>query len=127
MFSPDGRWIAYTTNEAGQPDVYVQPFLHAGAKTRISPNGGRNAHWRADGKELFYLALDGAMMAVSIDAADLVTAGVPQTLFPAGAISTSQVYAVTRDGQRFLVTTRMQNAAATPLTVVVNWTSTLQQ
>ena len=70
-FSPDGRWIAYTTNETGQPNVYVQPFLRAGGKYRISPNGGRNPHWRADGKELFYLAADGAMTVVPIDATDV--------------------------------------------------------
>ncbi len=69
-FSPDGRWIAYTTDETGQPNVYVQPFLRAGGKYRISPNGGRNPHWRADGKELFYLDADGAMTAVPIDATE---------------------------------------------------------
>ena len=125
-FSPNGRWIAYTTDEPGQPNVYVQPFLRAGRKYRISPNGGRNPHWRADGKELFYLDADGAMTAVPIDATETF-AGVPKTLFPAGVVSANQMYAVTRDGQRFLVN-RPQNAAtATPLTVIVNWTSTLQK
>jgi hypothetical protein len=124
-FSPNGRWIAYTSDEPGQPNVYVQPFLRAGRKYRISPNGGRNPHWRADGKELFYLAADGAMTAVPIDATETF-AGVPKTLFPAGVIGANQAYAVTRDGQRFLVN-RPQNATATPLTVVVNWTSTLQK
>ena len=128
IFSRDSRWIAYTTNETGQFNVYVQPFLRAGGKTRISPNGGRNPHWRADGKELFYLAADGAMTAVPIDGTDVLTPGLPETLFPAGVISANQVYSVTRDGQRFLVSTRPQNAAAAPpLTVIVNWTSTLQK
>ena len=125
MFSPDGRWIAYTSNETGQPNVYVQPFLRAGRKYPISPNGGRNPHWRADGKELFYLDASGAMTAVQIDATDTVKAGLPKMLFPAGVVSADQVYAVTKDGQRFLVSTRPQNAAATPLTVILNWTSTL--
>ena len=128
MFSRDGRWIAYTTNETGQPNVYVEPFLRVGGKTRISPDGGRNPHWRADGKELFYLAADGAMTAAPINATDVLTPGLPKTLFPAGVISANQVYSVTKDGQRFLVSARPQNAAtATPLTVVVNWTSTLQR
>ena len=127
-FSPDGRWIAYTTNETGQPNVYVQPFLRAGRKYPISPNGGRNPHWRADGRELFYLAADGAMTAVPIDATDAFAAGLPKTLFPAGVVSANQAYAVTKDGQRFLVSTRPQSAAtAPPLTVIVNWTSTLQK
>jgi len=126
-FSPDGRWIAYTSNETGQPNVYVQPFLRAGGKYRISPNGGRNPHWRADGKELFYLAADGAMTVVTIDLTDAVAAGLPTTLFPAGAVSANQAFSVTKDGKRFLVSTRPQDAAATPLTVIVNWASTLQK
>ena len=81
-FSPDGRWIAYTTDETGQPNVYVQPFLRAGGKHRISPNGGRNPHWRADGRELFYLDASGTMTAVPIDATD--TFGLPKALFPTG-------------------------------------------
>ena len=59
VFSPDGRWIAYTSNEAGQPNVYVQPFLGAGGKYQVSRDGGDQPVWRADGKELFYLAPDG--------------------------------------------------------------------
>jgi hypothetical protein len=75
---------------------------------------------------LFYFAADGAMTAVPIDATETF-AGVPKTLFPAGVISSNQAYAVTRDGQRFLVN-RPQNAAtAPPLTVIVNWSSTLQR
>jgi hypothetical protein len=126
-FSPDVRWIAYTTDETGQPNVYVQPFLRAGGKIRISPNGGRNPHWRADGRELFYIDANGAMTSVSIDAKDTLAAGLPKTLFPAGVISTQNMYAVTRDGQRFLVDARLRNTpTVTPLTVIVNWTSTLQ-
>ena len=68
------------------------------------------------------------MTAVPIDATDTFAAGLPKTLFPAGVISVNQMYTVTKDGQRFLVNTRPQNAAtATPLTVIVNWTSTLQK
>jgi eukaryotic-like serine/threonine-protein kinase len=123
--SPDGRWIAYTTDETGQPNVHIQPFLRAGGKQRISPNGGRNPHWRADGKELFYLDAAGTMTAVPIDLTAGSAAGLPKTLFPAGVVSTNNMYAVTKDGQRFLVN---RNAAvATPLTVIVRWTSTLQK
>jgi eukaryotic-like serine/threonine-protein kinase len=129
VFSPDGRWIAYMTDETGQPDIYVQPFLRAGAKYRISPNGGRNPHWRADGRELFYLDADGAMTAVPVDGtSESFEAGLPTTLFRAGTVSLNQMYSVTRDGQRFLVNARPQNAVtATPLTVIVNWASTLQK
>ncbi len=127
VFSPDSRWIAYTTNETGQPNVYVQPFRRDGGKYRISANGGRNPHWRSDGKELFYLDERGAMTVVTIDASGTFAAGSPQTLFPAGAISTNNMYTVTRDGQRFLVNARPPTATATPLTVIVNWVSTLQK
>ena len=126
-FSPDGRWIAYTSDETGQPNVYVQPFLRAGGKHPISPNGGRNPHWRADSKELFYLDAAGAMTAVPIDLTASSPAGLPRTLFPAEAVSVYNMYAVTRDGQRFLVN-RPESAGTTPpLTVIVNWTSTLQK
>ena len=130
-FSPNGRWIAYTTDETGQPNVYVQPFLRAGGKTRISPNGGRNPHWRADGRELFYLDASGTMTVVPIDATD--TFGLPKALFPTGLVSTNNMYAVTRDGQRFLVDAGplalglAQRPQITPLTVIVNWASTLQK
>jgi hypothetical protein len=123
--SPDGRWIAYTSDETGQPNVHIQPFLRAGGKHRISPNGGRNPHWRADGRELFYLDAAGTMTAVPIDPTAGPAAGLPKTLFPAGIVSTNNMYAVTKDGQRFLV--NRSAAIATPLTVIVNWTSTLQQ
>jgi len=125
VFSPDGRWIAYTTDETGQPNVYIQPFLRAGGKHRISPDGGRNPHWRADGRELFYLDAAGTMTAVPIDLTAASPAGLPTTLFPAGVVSTNNMYAVTKDGQRFLV--NRSAATSTPLTVIVNWTSTLQK
>jgi eukaryotic-like serine/threonine-protein kinase len=125
VLSPDGRWIAYTTDETGQPNVHLQPFDRAGGKQRISPNGGRNPHWRADGRELFYLDASGTMTAVPIDMSAGFAAGLPRTLFPAGVVSLNNMYAVTKDGQRFLV--NRNAASATPLTVIVNWTSTLRK
>ena len=85
VFSPDGRWITYTSNETGQPNVYVQPFPGAGGKYQVSRDGGSHPVWRADGKELFYLGADGTLMAVPIDATRQFDAGVPQALFPTGA------------------------------------------
>jgi Tol biopolymer transport system component len=129
VFPPDGRWIAYMTDETGENNVYVQAFPVAGGKIRISPNGGRNPRWRADGRELFYLDATGGMTAVSVDTTKGFTAGPPKALFQTGVVSLSQMYDVTRDGQRFLVNARPNNAAATatPLTVILNWTSTLQR
>ena len=85
VFSPDGQWIAYTTNESGQSNVYVQPFPGAGEKYQVSRDGGSHPVWRADGKELFYFGADGTLMAVPIDATGQFDAGVPQALFPTAA------------------------------------------
>ena len=66
QFSPDGQWIAFQSNESGRPEIYVQPFRRPGQKVRISTEGGVQARWRGDGKELFYLAPDQRLMAVPI-------------------------------------------------------------
>jgi len=129
VFSPDGRSIAYSSTEGGQPNVYVQPFPAGGGRYQVSRDGGSRPVWRANGKELFYLGLDGTMMAVPIDATGPFDAGVPQALFPTGAptLNVNQVYAVKKDGQRFLVNARPQQSGASPLTVVVNWTAAIQK
>jgi Tol biopolymer transport system component/predicted Ser/Thr protein kinase len=132
VFSPDGRWIAYSTADPRESNVYVQPFPEAGAKFQVSRDGGSHPAWRADGKELFYLAYDGTMMAVPITASGQFDAGAPQVLFPTGLpvfnIPPSvTVYNVTKDGKRFLVNGRPQQAGVEPLTVLVNWTSAIQK
>src|SRR5262245_15783068 len=66
QFSPDGKWVAYQSDETGQFEIYIQPFQRSGRRERVSPNGGAQVRWRADGKELFYLTLDGEMMSVPI-------------------------------------------------------------
>ena len=130
VFSPDGQWIAYTSDEAGQLNVYVQRFPGGGA-IQVSRDGGGQPVWRADGKELFFLGPDGTMMAAPIEATDLFDVGVPQSLFPAILPSTMTLtasqYAVTRDGKRFLVIARPDQPSVAPLTVVVNWTAAIQK
>ena len=135
VFSPDVRWIAYTTNESGQFNVVVQSFPGTGGKYQVSTNGGGQPVWRADGKELFYVGADGAMMAVPIDATGQYT-GVPQALFSTSTrvgfasptqTGPNQKFAVTKDGKRFLVSATPQQSRATPLTVVLNWTATIQK
>ena len=81
VFSPDDRWIAYTSNEGGQADVYVQSFPGPGTKLRVSRNGGSHPVWRADGRELFHLGPDGTLMTVLIEAGPSLNAGPPQALF----------------------------------------------
>ena len=128
-FSTDGRWVAYTTNEPGWPNVYVQPFLRTGGKYPVSRDGGYQPRWRSDGKELFYFALDGTMMTVPVDATGEFRAGAPQPLFRMGAMANSyrQQFAVTKDGQRFLVNAPSQQSSGPQLTVVVNWIATIQK
>jgi serine/threonine protein kinase len=126
QFSPDGRWVAFVSNESGRPEVYVQPFPGPGRKQSISSNGGGQPRWRRDGKELFYLALDGRMMAVAIDIAGRQVVGsAPVALFAANvgaAVQTNnrQQYEVSADGQRFLLNTLVEEAAA-PITLILNW------
>src|SRR5262249_37314515 len=79
--SPDRRWIAYSTGPGDASNVWVQPFLSSGTKIQISPDGGSDPSWRADGKELYYFRPDGALMAVPIQAAEAFRAGVPHLLF----------------------------------------------
>ena len=141
-FSPDGRWIAYTSDEAGQPNVHVQPFLRAGGKYRVSPDGGHQPLWRADGKELFYLRADGTMMAVPVQSTSQFDPGAPQTLFRTGAAAATfyttpdrpggeallrHTYDVTKDGQRLLINTPSQQSSGAQLTVVVNWMAAIQK
>jgi serine/threonine protein kinase/Tol biopolymer transport system component len=130
-FSPDGRWIAYTSNEDGRDNIYVQPFPGPGAKYPVSRDGGGQPRWRADGKELFYVGADVAMMAVPIETAGQFQAGVPQRLFlfrsGASAFDATQVYAVAKDGKRFLVNARSQQSSVAPLTVVLNWMAAIQK
>ena len=128
-FSPDGRWIAYTTNEDGEPNVYVQPFPPTGAKYRVSRDGGSQPLWRPDTKEVFYLGADGTLMAVPVNTADQFAVGVPQGLFQTGSIARAflnRTYAVSKDGKRFLVSARTQQSSA-PLTVVLDWTATIRK
>jgi Tol biopolymer transport system component len=129
QFSPDSKWVAFESNESSRPEIYVQPFPGPGQKTQVSTNGGKQVRWRADGKELFYLALDNQLMAVPVHVApdgQAIESGTPVSLFTAHVWSFMQgiqphQYAVSSDGQRFLITTLTANAAIPPITVILNW------
>ena len=135
-FSPDGRWVAYTSNESGPFQVYIQSFPVSGGKWQVSTGGGAQPEWRRDGKELFYLAPDRKLMAVDVKGAGPnFTAGVPKALFEARTRPIfpgnpgASYYAVTGDGQRFIVDALAGEADSTPvpLTVVLNWTANLKR
>jgi DNA-binding winged helix-turn-helix (wHTH) protein/Tol biopolymer transport system component len=126
--SPDGRSIAYASDESGAWEVYVQAFPDGGAKRPISMHGGAEPYWRRDGRELYYLAPDGTLMAVPVKSDDTFTAGRPVPLFrariPADIITFRNHYAPAGDGQRFLVDAADDHE---PITVVVNWTALLAE
>jgi hypothetical protein len=122
-FSPDGKWVAYMSDENGKPEVYIQSFPASGGKAQISNGGGSWPRWRGDGKELFYLAPDRKLMAAPIKAGALD--GVPVPLFETqvDSYTATNRYAPAADGQRFLVNVPNGAPVSTPLTVVLNWTA----
>ena len=127
--SPDGRWLAYISNESGEWEVYVEPFQRPGERVRVSVNGGGQPKWRGDGTELFYRKLDGPLMAVDVrEAAGSLELGLPTELFDAGEFGTahSDVYAVSANGQRFLVMLPVEDEGKLRMHVVVNWESLLE-
>jgi Tol biopolymer transport system component len=123
VFSPDGRYLAYQSNESGRSEVYVQSFPGPGGKWQISTAGGVEPHWRADGRELYYRAPDQKLMAVEVQTGSVLTAGTALPLFQ-GRFDMSVArdrFLPTADGKRFLTTAPLGREAMTPTTVVLNW------
>jgi serine/threonine protein kinase/Tol biopolymer transport system component len=133
QISPQGTWIAYLSNESGRYEVYVQSFPKPGGKWQITTSGGVQPRWSRNGKELFYIALDGTLMAVPVRGTESFEVGTPQPLFvtrtvegPTTAPNLLQQYDVSPDGQRFLMNVPTGGAAASPtVTVVANWLAAL--
>ncbi len=123
QLSPDGRWIAYDSDESGRREVYVVPFPEAGAKRQISGAGGDRPRWRADGKEVFYFTLDGQLAAVNLAVRDgSFESGEPQLPFSLGMLLSGYVnytYVVSADGQRILAA--VPRTSSDGLTLVQNW------
>jgi Tol biopolymer transport system component len=127
QFSPDGKWVAYMSNESGQQEVYVRPSNGSSAQWQISNGGGYFARWARDGKELFYLSSDGTLMAAPItvkgSAIDYF-AGVPlfHTRIVGGGtdVNLGIQFDVSRDG-RFLINTLLDEVGASPITLLQNW------
>jgi Tol biopolymer transport system component len=120
--SPDGRWMAYSSDENGRTEVYLQSFPTPGAKTQISTGGGDNAQWSRDGRELSFLTSDGRLMVSEIQAQPVLHASVPHALFrfPRGVLSWSFT------GPRVLLTLQVGNETAASHTIVLNWTAALK-
>jgi len=132
-FSPDGRWVAYVSDESGRNEIYAQAFPPSGAKLQISTGGGSEPYWRKDGKELFYVAANRNLMAVPVNLGPMLEVGLPKSLMPLPGNSDRQLpvstdrhsYAVTSDGRRFLVVTQAMGGPAPPITVWLNWNAGL--
>jgi Tol biopolymer transport system component len=124
-FSPDGRWVAYASNESGRWEIYVAPFPGPGGNWKISSNGGTEPAWRADGKELFYLAVDGRLMAVAVKEGPPFEAGAAEALFQTHErerIASTDIfsYDVSPDGQRVLINTDFGETTSAPLNLVLH-------
>jgi len=126
--SPDARYMVYQSDESGRAEIYVVDFPTPSSKWQVSTSGGRQPYWSANGREIFYLTLDNALMAVGVEGGTTFTAGAPQRLFPARlqpATLRSQ-YRPSPDGQRFLTLAPLGRESIMPMTVVLNWTEALK-
>jgi eukaryotic-like serine/threonine-protein kinase len=126
QFSPDGKWVAYASNESGIWEVYVSPFPEANSKWQVSRGGGEEPRWRSDGKELFYLSADKKLMTAEVETGSSFKAMDPVVLFQTRSrqrISSQDMfsYSVTRDGNRFLINTIVNEPNAAPFSITLNW------
>jgi serine/threonine protein kinase len=129
-FSPDARWIAYTSNESGRNEVYIRSYSGSGGRWQASVAGAHGPRWRRDGKELYYLTPDNKIMSAEIVfKATTVEVSNVHLLFEAPLIVQLIFpgYDVTADGNRFLVNVQFESQNQTPLTLVVNWDAALKK
>ena len=126
--SPNGRWVAYISNETGRAEVFITAFSGGGAKWQVSTDGGREPRWRGDGKELFFSAQDSSIMAVDVSTQNnTVVLGTPHLLFRARMQSAPLgQFDVTRDGKKFLINSVNAQGGSNPLTLLTNWSAELK-
>ncbi len=128
--SPDGRWIAYVSDESGTGQIYVKPFPEGEGRWQISTRAADEPQWSADGSELYYLALPNVVTAVEVDTRDGFRPGIPKPLFSApfaGGDDYRNHYAVHGNGDRFLVVDSSRHGLVPPTSIVVNWASGLDR
>ena len=121
-FSPNGRYVAYQSDETGRFEIYVATFPGVGSRWQVSQNGGVEPRWSRDGKELFYFAPDNRLMAAQMktDGTSL-DVGIIQPLFQARATGFTYRYDMANDGKRFLVVGGLPQDLS-PITILTNWT-----
>jgi eukaryotic-like serine/threonine-protein kinase len=130
-FSPDGRWVAYVSNESGRPEVFVKPFDHEAEPVRVSKDGGGGPEWHGGGRELYFLNPENRLMGAAVTVSDdRFTAGTPVPLFavnsrlkPGVRLRVSEGSPFSVVGDRFLVTEEEADARASTIQVLVNWTA----
>jgi Tol biopolymer transport system component len=131
-FSPDGKWVSYTSDESGRAEIYIRRFPpDSENKWQISTNGGDQAQWRRDAKEIFYLSPERKLMAVPMTGDHTPEAGIPKVLFnldvaPNTLVDYRNQYVVAADGQRFLVTASVTESTSSPITLILNWRTMLR-
>jgi hypothetical protein len=128
-FSPDGKWLAYSNDETGRMEVYIQPFPGGAGRWQVSTAGGARPTWRNDGKELYFWSIDQQLMAVDIqqNSANLQL-GTPHALFKASVVSgPTGIYTASADGKKFVMNTVLPQSQSEPLTLITNWPADLKQ
>jgi Tol biopolymer transport system component len=136
-FSPDGRWVAYLSNESGRFELYVRPFVSTGpafgaGKWQVSRSGAAMAEprWRKDGRELFFSSADNQLMSVVVNGTgSALEVGIPHALFSHNSLGpvTGNGWDVTPDGRKFLMRNLAAQDGQTPITVIVNWQAGLER
>jgi predicted Ser/Thr protein kinase len=124
-FSPDGRWLALTSEESGRNEIYLASFPGPGERLQVSTDGGTQPRWRSDGKELFYLSLDRLLMSVEVrNAGGIVEPGVPRVLFEPHPLAT--LYEAAADGERFLIMSSGVEQSP-PIALLQNWAAAMRK
>jgi Tol biopolymer transport system component len=129
-FSPDGRWMMYSSSESGRREVYVRAFPGPGGKWQVSTQGGHDAEWRRDGREILYLSPEADMMSVDVGAGADFQVGVPRKLFHAGRVEdnpSGRSWDLSADGQQFLLQKPIKAATVAGITVMLNWDAGLKR
>ncbi len=126
MYSPDGHWIAYESDESGRMEIYVQPFPGPGGKWQVSTNGGTRPVWARNGRELFYRSGE-KMVVVPVETQPAFKAGTPRVVFEHPYWHTGHDYDVTADGRFIMIKKSEQQAAPTQVNVVLNWFEELKR
>ncbi len=132
QLSPNGKWVAYSSNESGRWEVYVTSFPDANGKWQVSTDGGEQPRWRGDGKEIYFVSSNAQLMAVSVETGNEFQSGTPKALFqtdPREQVATTEqvIYDASRDGQRFLFNSKQKSGSAHPMSVILNWNSEIKK